>query len=188
MDKKLDLRVMKTHKALLKALYYLLCEKSFDAITVTEICENAEIRKATFYKHFADKSELLTYMIKDLQRESKEENMIAYDPEMPQSYYIGVFHFFISFLEANEHFIQQVLSSRACSTVIDILSEQIEFDLSNHFKEDRKRGKTLRADSSFLASLYTGAIVYCGRWWISQKNRLSKEIMIAQFSELTMQV
>lgn len=37
--KKLDLRVQKTRSALTSALYDLLCQKSFDDITVTELCE-----------------------------------------------------------------------------------------------------------------------------------------------------
>ena len=51
--KKPDLRVQKTRSALTSALYDLLCQKSFDDVTVTELCEKAVIRKATFYKHFS---------------------------------------------------------------------------------------------------------------------------------------
>lgn len=61
MEKKLDLRVQKTRSALLNALYDLMSQKSLDDITVTKICEKAVIRKATFYKHFSDKTELLFY-------------------------------------------------------------------------------------------------------------------------------
>ena len=45
--------MQKTRSALTSALYDLLCPKSFDDITVTELCEKAVIRKATFYKHFS---------------------------------------------------------------------------------------------------------------------------------------
>ena len=80
MEKPLDLRVLKTRKALTAALYSLLCEKSMDNITVTELCERAVVRKATFYKHFGDKNELLTYMIQELQRLALEENTIGVRP------------------------------------------------------------------------------------------------------------
>ena len=56
MEKKLDLRVQKTRAALTSSLYSLLCEKGLNEITVTELCDRAMVRKATFYKHFADKS------------------------------------------------------------------------------------------------------------------------------------
>ena len=52
---KSDLRIIKTRKALYTAFTMLLGEKSFEDITVNELCENAMVRRATCYKHFADK-------------------------------------------------------------------------------------------------------------------------------------
>jgi AcrR family transcriptional regulator len=97
MEKQLDLRIQKTRKALTGALYDLLCEKSLDDITVTELCNRAVIRKATFYKHFGDKTELLAYMIQELQRISLEENKLGMMRKCQSSYYIGVFRYFIEF-------------------------------------------------------------------------------------------
>lgn len=105
MEKKLDLRVQKTRSALTNALYDLMCQKNLDEITVTELCEKAVVRKATFYKHFGDKTEVLVYMIQELQRLSEENNIIGYDPGNPSSYYTGVFRYLMDFIDNNEHFI-----------------------------------------------------------------------------------
>ena len=182
MDRQLDLRVQKTRKALISALYDLLCEKSMDDITVTELCEKAVIRKATFYKHFGDKTELLVYMIQELQRMSMEENAIGYDPDVPQSYYIGVFRYFIDFLDSNEPFIISVLKSNASSVLQEILSEQIMFDMRLHLKEEKL--DTLKEANAMFAALYTGAIVSCGKWWITQNDRPDKETLIHRFTEI----
>lgn len=40
----------------------LLAKKSIDAIRVTEICREAEIRRPTFYYHFKDKYDLMAWM------------------------------------------------------------------------------------------------------------------------------
>ena len=184
MEKKLDLRVQKTYKALLGALYQLLCEKSFDAITVTELCDRAETRKATFYKHFGDKTELFSYMIKEMQQRALEEKKVQYDPAAPQSYYIGAFRYFLEFLDGNEQFIRKILSSSGRSTLIDLLSAQMEYDLKQHLKEDIARNASFPAQADLLASAYTGAMVYCGQWWITQPDRPAKEVVIAQFTEL----
>ena len=44
---------------------------------MTELCEKAVIRKATFYKHFGDKTELLVYMIQEMQWLSEENSAIG---------------------------------------------------------------------------------------------------------------
>lgn len=182
MEKKLDLRVQKTRGALTGALYDLLCEKSLDNITVTELCDRAVIRKATFYKHFGDKTELLTYMIQELQRISLEENKIGYDDKVPNSYYIGVFRYFIEFLDSNEKFIKSVLSSNASAVAETIMSEQIEIDIRQHLKKEK--AENFAQYSAMLASLYTGAVVNCGKWWITQKKRPDKEQIIREFANI----
>lgn len=49
---KTDLRVIKTKDALHKALVTLLKEKSLEKITITEICQLANVNRGTFYLHY----------------------------------------------------------------------------------------------------------------------------------------
>ena len=50
----MDLRQKKTLRAIGQAFYALRKQKKLEAITVTELCKNAEISKATFYLHYKD--------------------------------------------------------------------------------------------------------------------------------------
>ena len=43
------------------ALLNLLCEKSFESLTVGEICNKADYPRATFYNYFDDKNDMLNY-------------------------------------------------------------------------------------------------------------------------------
>lgn len=58
---KMDLRVKKTYKQLLDAFLILMSEKSFEELSVSEICDKAQVHRATFYKHFKDKNEFLNF-------------------------------------------------------------------------------------------------------------------------------
>lgn len=53
-----DLRVVKTKKLLTKILVELLQKKTFDEITVVEICKLASINRSTFYAHYMNIDEL----------------------------------------------------------------------------------------------------------------------------------
>ena len=59
----MDLRVLKTYKSLYEAFFKMLEEKKFEDITVNELCERAMVRRATFYKHFADKYEFFAFFV-----------------------------------------------------------------------------------------------------------------------------
>lgn len=179
MEKKLDLRVQKTRSALTSALYDLMSKKSLDEITVTELCQQAMVRKATFYKHFGDKTELLEYMIQELQRISTEENTIGYDPKVPYSYYSGVFEYLLDFIESNDRFVLNVLKSNSSSFVRNILEEQIRREIDCHLKTEDN--EDIQTSHAMLSSLYAGAIVSCCIWWGMQKNRPAKEEMTGQF-------
>ena len=54
----MDLRKKKTLRAIRQAFYDLRKQKKLEAITVTELCRNAEISKAAFYLHYRDISDL----------------------------------------------------------------------------------------------------------------------------------
>ncbi len=54
-----DLRVQRTHKLVLDALLDQTVQKGFSALTVTDITKYAGINRATFYRHFRDKFDLL---------------------------------------------------------------------------------------------------------------------------------
>ena len=57
--KNLDRRVRRTQKSLHEALIALLLEKNYDAITVQEVLDRADVGRSTFYAHFQSKDELL---------------------------------------------------------------------------------------------------------------------------------
>ena len=60
-----DLRVRRTHKFLQEAMIELITEKGFDAITVGDIAERAMINRATFYRHYQDKYDLVVKIFEE---------------------------------------------------------------------------------------------------------------------------
>lgn len=57
--KKDDLRVKRTEKLIFDALITCTIQKGFSAVTVGEITDKAGINRATFYRHYNDKFDLL---------------------------------------------------------------------------------------------------------------------------------
>lgn len=59
MEKKEDVRIIKSKRDLCNALVKLVGNKPFKKITVGDICAEAMVNRMTFYKHYGDKYELL---------------------------------------------------------------------------------------------------------------------------------
>lgn len=54
-----DRRITRSKKALRVALISLMEEKGFEALTVNDLCESADLNRGTFYNHYQDKDALL---------------------------------------------------------------------------------------------------------------------------------
>ncbi|MEI3131006.1 MAG: TetR family transcriptional regulator [Oscillospiraceae bacterium] len=63
---KTDARVKYTKMVLKKALLELMQHKPVNKITVKEICERAELNRATFYAHYSDCFDLLESIEEEL--------------------------------------------------------------------------------------------------------------------------
>jgi len=61
-----DRRVQRTRQLLQDALIAMMIEKGYEATTVQDIIDRANVGRATFYAHFADKEALLASRIEDL--------------------------------------------------------------------------------------------------------------------------
>ncbi len=58
-SKKSDRRTSRTRRLLRDSLLSLILEKGYEAVTVEEITERADLGRTTFYLHYRDKEELL---------------------------------------------------------------------------------------------------------------------------------
>lgn len=67
-----DRRVRRTQKSLGDALIALALEKDYDEITIQEITDRADIGYRTFFRHYADKDELLGDVLSSVRIEMQE--------------------------------------------------------------------------------------------------------------------
>ncbi|MFF2482404.1 TetR/AcrR family transcriptional regulator [Paenibacillus sp. NPDC058071] len=63
---KTDPRIKRTLSLIRDALISLMDEKGFDQLTVQDITERAEINRATFYRHYQDKYDLLNKIVDEI--------------------------------------------------------------------------------------------------------------------------
>ncbi|MBQ4157970.1 MAG: TetR/AcrR family transcriptional regulator [Clostridia bacterium] len=184
MEKPLDLRIQKTHTALINAFLQLLQTKRFENITINELCELAMVRRATFYKHFADKYEFFTFFVQWIQREFRNRIIPQEYDRNGVSPYIDIIRFALDFLDENETIVHSVMESNAFPLLLDLISEQIILDVKESLQTDQNNGKELLLSPELMAFSYTGALLNILRWWIGHKDQMSKEEIVAQIQKV----
>jgi AcrR family transcriptional regulator len=76
MQAKEDRRVARTRKLLEDALHDLIVEKGYEAVTVQDIIDRANVGRSTFYAHYRDKQQLLFFHFADLEAHLSEQQRL----------------------------------------------------------------------------------------------------------------
>ena len=124
MSPKEDLRVTKTKKALADAFMRLLSEKSFEDITINELCESAGIRRATFYKHFTDKFQYLASFTRSLRDNFDSYIWKSGKPGATAAYYTEYVNRILLFIKEHQKIIENIMKSGVLPAMISVIMEQ----------------------------------------------------------------
>ena len=185
--KRRDRRIERTQQLLRGALRSLIQEKGFEALTVQEIIDRANIGRATFYSHFDNKDDLLASGFEDLRASLKARQRDA----LSRGHTIEdrVFGFsqevFAHTNEYREAF--RAMVGQRSGAVVQRLLHKLLVEL---IREDVRR-TVVRADSSpvqteALVHFITGALVGVLMWWLDGRMRLSVGEVNACFRRLAL--
>ena len=158
MEEKTDLRIRKTYKALCDAFVNILEKKRFDDLTVNELCDEAMIRRATFYKHFADKYDFFSFFIRQKQAQFISQAKEETPPNDIYAYTLYLTKRVLLYFKEHESLIQNILKSDMSASLLDIFNEEIHTNVLSNLKEHQHRGCTFTVSPELLASFLSGGI------------------------------
>ena len=166
MSEREDLRVKRTKKALADAFISLLSEKSFEEITINELCAAAGIRRATFYKHYADKFSFLTSYTRSLRDRFDNNIWKLGDPAPDKEYYVAYAKRIVGFVCENLEAFENLISNDLFPSVLAIIMEQNYKDTCEHLEKSVAAGMVLHASVSTTASMCTGGVANVILCWL----------------------
>lgn len=173
----MDLRVVKTQKALLDTFMKMLSEEPFDNITINNLCEQAMVRRATFYKHFADKYDFFAFFVRT---KSDEFNSIYVNEQIEEPNILFCFQKMIDFFNKHEALINNILKSSMSSTLLEIFADEIYVSILAYLETQ----KPTIVSKEILASFYVGGIVELSKYWVLNQKKISKEELLENVSIL----
>jgi AcrR family transcriptional regulator len=170
-EEKLDPRVKRTRNLILQSFSNLLAEKSFNAISVQDVTDKAEIDRATFYKHFVDKYALLDYAISQMfmqEIEKRTLNACHYTPENLRNLILAVCEF-LSHMHGECAQPHQQFESLAEGNIKKIL-----FELLSHWLNQTNT----KISTDIPATVATWAIYGLASFYSHSKKRPALEMFV----------
>ncbi|MCE0455928.1 TetR/AcrR family transcriptional regulator [Staphylococcus haemolyticus] len=178
---KQDLRVQKTHQALITSFSDLLQTKSFEQITVQDLCANANVRRSTFYRHFNDKYDLLNHVVGTLIDHFRKLYLPDINPDNPRQFFEKLMRDVLTFIHDNKDIVRSVITLNFYGEVYTIFYEQIYKAVQKQIEFDRQSGQ-FYVDVTIYGEFLTGGILSVITNWIQHGrqqsiDKVTKEIV-----------
>jgi AcrR family transcriptional regulator len=180
-----DRRVQRTRQLLQDALISLMIEQGYEATTVQDIIDRANVGRATFYAHFADKETLLVSRLEDLREllvKRQREVMQDSGEAKPRG-----FGFSLALLEhAQSHLtLYRVIVGRKSGSVVlqriqAMVTELVRDELA--WRDRARRGKERELAIQYIAAAFMGVLT----WWLDRGAQLGAQEVDGQFRKLVL--
>ena len=148
-------------------------EMPFEDIKVKELCDRAMIRKSTFYKHFADKFELLAFIVKETINDFNERIRRDSPTDDPVAFYNKMLDYVFEFAKANQKLIRSAIRSDSLVLLLNIMSQQVMPDICQKLKQVQARGHRMPASPEVMATFFAGGISESLRSWFTSGKKCS---------------
>jgi AcrR family transcriptional regulator len=180
--KKQDLRVVRTRKMLRDAMIALAIQKGFEAVTVNDIVNLAMVNRATFYRHYQDKYDLVESYLDELYTELKAGPVPAPGPGEPNPGLVRLFEH----IRDNAPFYRAMLGPHGYSGFGERIRQLTEATLRLRWQAAQPVEGRLRLPPpmllSYLAHASYGALI----WWLEAGLSHSPEQMARWLHHLTL--
>lgn len=171
---KSDRRSQRTQRTIHEALMSLLQEKRYDAITVQDIIDRADVGRSTFYAHYQDKedlmSSLLVHLMDVLSQMPGRKAATGLESLIPAR---DIFEH----VQQNLHLFKGMLRGRGLELFFEKGQDYWSEKIAAALQEEIPTGKQPAVPIPVTAHFVAGSFVTILRWWLDNKMPYSPEEM-----------
>lgn len=161
----------RTKKALAAALKELMQEKTFDKISVSDICDKCDMNRKSFYYHFRDKYDLVNWIFDteliSVMKNKTEEDAWEWYTEISEYFY------------ENKAFYRKALRITGQNSFSDHFREVMFYFISKRLGSIFGMSKL----DNFQSNFFTDAIVLAFHRWMIEDSNMSAEEFVNNIKE-----
>jgi AcrR family transcriptional regulator len=177
-----DKRTERTCQALIGAIYSLLENYNLEEISVLKLCEEANVKRATFYLHFADINQFINYTLAKKFHEIFPS--ISQNEPLPtrNEYLNGLFERVFDFVAKNRAMLKLNLEKLNPSTLHELFYLEMRDEVINKVAELSASGYIFLVPAQILGEYYAGALTALINWWLLSETEITKKELADYFN------
>ena len=183
---KKDRRVRRTRETLHRAMISLILEKGYEAVTVADVVERANVGRSTFYAHYLGKEDLLTAEMNDLRAllAARQRESLARQGDVAEralGFSLALFEHAQGYRDIYRALIGERGATIMVSRIRALLAELVQRDLADLLPTAVAND----VPASALVQFTVGALMSILIWWVERETKFTPAQVDALFRRLT---
>ncbi|MCM1525776.1 MAG: TetR/AcrR family transcriptional regulator [Clostridium sp.] len=174
MDKRKE-ENLRVKKNITDTLFTLMEKKSLAEIRITELVEKAGVARASFYRNYSSKEDVLVTLIRDILDEFREEMDLSQGTVYTYQNVLLSFQYFKKY----RNYVLDLQRSGFSAVLMDEL---------NHFHESVEGHMPYDSIEKYILYMYIGALMNTAVTWLTDDERNAPEDMARYFLKVALRM
>ena len=168
----MDRRIQRTRSTLHQALMALVLEGPYEAITVQQILDRANVGRSTFYTHFQDKDELLMWGTEHLRETLAAASRAPGAAPDPLRFSRAMFEHAHGYRKVYRALVNSSVWPHVRQRIQNILADLIRRETASARRQSRAKSKL---PQELFVHYLASTLMTVVTWWVDHNNSLSPE-------------
>ena len=182
MKQREDRRIGRTRQLLREALFSLIKEQGFEALSVQQIIDRANIGRATFYSHFDNKEDLLICGFDELRSALRERQRIAYASGGTLDDRVFAFsHDVFTHCDKFRDVFQIMVAKGSGTTIKRVLHQLVLELMREEIRRSHPRNLRTSIENEATIQFLSGGLFGLLMWWLAARKPCSIDMINDNF-------
>jgi AcrR family transcriptional regulator len=180
-----DRRLRRTRQLLCDAFLALLQEKRYEAITVQDIVDRADVARSTFYAHYAGKDDLLVGPWGVFAGNLDRHRALKAQEDQASHLILSTRAWFYH-IQAQDPILKTIVKGPAMTLAMRTLSKMLYQDIQHQLQPHLPEAKNGTIPPPVIIDYLANTLMTLIKWWITQGMPYTPERMDEIYQQLVM--
>ncbi|MBQ6391670.1 MAG: TetR/AcrR family transcriptional regulator [Eggerthellaceae bacterium] len=175
----MDIRAQRTRDMLVNAFDQLIEKKGMEDISVSELCELSTVRRATFYRHFADMQDFMRFYLATMTERFMQALAADNDLEDLLPYARAMHAHMLQYASEHKGRFRHMMGAAMSADMMDMAIIQVADGIIARIHAAQNKGEITDAVNAEAVGLYYSAgLVHAMRWWLLDEQLASADSLV----------
>lgn len=175
----MDIRTQRTLTMLAEAFDQLVEKKGMEKISVSELCALSTVRRATFYRHFADMQDFVRFYLATMTERFMQVLAANNDLEDLLPYARAMHAHMLQYASEHGGRFRHMMGAAMSADMMDMAIVQVADGIIARIRSAQDKGEIASSINAEAVGLYYSAgLMHAMRWWLLDDQSANANVLV----------